>query len=176
MHYVHKSFVVELGENRAHAVVTQTARVRSGRNKSAAKRVHFCKRANATGVAVVVNVLAAREGRTAFGLNGNKLIIRLTAQLFTHKGSDQTAQVRATTGTTDDDVCLYTVFVKRGFGLHTNNRLMQHNLRKNTTKNVTIAFAVGSSLNRLGDGATKASRSAGELFKDLSAYARGVRR
>ena len=87
----HQALVIELGENRTHAVEAQAAGVRSSRNKTASKSVHLGKRTNATGVAVVVNVFSAREGRTAFGFNGNELIICFAAQLLTHKGSNKTA-------------------------------------------------------------------------------------
>ena len=52
---------------------------------------------------------------------------------------------------------------------------MEHNLRKNAAKHVTVALVFGCYLNRLGNGATQASRRAGEFFENLTSYARGVR-
>ena len=67
----------------------------------AAQRVHLTQRADHARVAIVVSVDAARQGRAGRGLDGDELIVRLTAQFFAHKGSNQTAQIGAAAGAAD---------------------------------------------------------------------------
>ena len=47
----HISVVIKFGQYRRHTVVSQTACMVCGRNKSAAQSIHFCKRSNFAGIA-----------------------------------------------------------------------------------------------------------------------------
>src|SRR5882724_8464829 len=62
-HRLDHALVVELADQRGHAVVAQAAGVKRGRNERVAERVHLYQRRELDGVAEVVDVLALREAR-----------------------------------------------------------------------------------------------------------------
>ena len=118
--------MVKFAQNRAHAVVTQSAGVARSRHKAAAESIHLCQRTDFAGIAVVVNITPAGQARTACRFYGDKAVIGFAAEFFAHKGGDQTAEVGAAAGASDDYIGLDIVFVKRSFGFHTDNTLMEH--------------------------------------------------
>ena len=88
----------------------------------------FCQGADHAGVAVVVNVLAPGEGGAGGGFHSDELVVGLTADLLTHKGGDQAAQVGAAAGAADDDVRLDAVLVAGGLCLQADDGLVEQHL------------------------------------------------
>ena len=62
-------------------------------NKAAAEGIHLCERANHSGVAEIVGIFTSRKAGAGGGLDGDNAIVGLAAQLFTHEGSDKSAEV-----------------------------------------------------------------------------------
>ena len=60
---LHLAVVVQLGEDRAHAVVAQAACVVGRGHEAVAERIHAGQRRNMAGIAEIVNVLAAGKRR-----------------------------------------------------------------------------------------------------------------
>ena len=160
-------------------MVAQAARMVGRRHKAAAKRVHFGKRANFAGIAEIVNIFAAGQTGAGGRLDRNDAVIGLAAQFFAHEGGNQTAQVGAAACTTDDDIGFDAVFIQRGFGFHTDHRLVQQYLRKHTTQHIAVTGVGDGGFHRLGDRATQAAVRSRELFQNLAAdggFGRGGRR
>ena len=101
---LHIAVVVELGENRAHAVVAQAARVARGGDEAAAQGVHLRQRADLARVAEVIGKAAARKARAGGRLHRDEAVIPLAAQLLAHEGGNETAEVRAAARTAYDVV------------------------------------------------------------------------
>ena len=125
---LHQTVRLQLGKRRAHAMVAESAGVTGGGDKVTAEGIHFGKRTHHTGVAEVVGVGAAREAGAGGRLYGDEAVVGFAAELFAHEGRDQSAEVGAAAGTADDDIGFFAVFVKRGLGFKTDDRLVQHDL------------------------------------------------
>ena len=89
----HIAVVIELAERGAHAVEAQAARVVGVRHEAAAERIHLRQRADHARVTEIIRKRTARKARAALRLDGDDLIVALTAQLFAHERRDQTAEV-----------------------------------------------------------------------------------
>ena len=50
----HEAIMVQLGQNRTHAVIPKPSCVVGGRNKAAAQRVHFCQRTDLSGITEII--------------------------------------------------------------------------------------------------------------------------
>ena len=152
----------------------QTACVVSRRNKARTEGVHLRERTNHTGVAEVVSELAACKARAGCRLNGDNAVVLLSPELFAHKRSDKSAEVRAAACAADDDVGSYVVFIERRLGFKTDNALVKKNLVENRAEHIAVAGVRGSYLYRLRDSAAEAAGCAGMLRKDFSADVGGV--
>ena len=172
----HKTVVVELGENGAHAVIAQAACVVRRRDEIAAQRVHLGERADHTGVAEVIGVNAAGEAGAGSRLNGNDAVVRLTAQLFAHERSDEAAKVGAAAGAADNHVGLDAVFIERRLGLETDDGLVQKDLIEYGPEHVTVTGIGDRDFHCLGDRAAQRTGCAGVLGEDLTADLRRVGR
>ena len=164
----HISVVVELGQDGAHAVVAQTARVVGGRNEAAAERVHLRERADSAGVAEVVRELAAREARAGRRFDRDDAVVGFAAEFFAHERGDQAAEVGTAAGAADDDVRLDAVLTERGLRFQADDALMQQDLRKDGSEYIAVAFVRDGRFHGLGDRAAETARGAGELRKDAA--------
>ena len=72
--------------------------------------------------------LSASKARARCRFSGNYLIVGFATQLFANEWADESAEVRAAAGATDDDVGLDAVFVESGFCFQTNHCLVQKHL------------------------------------------------
>src|SRR5207247_4810454 len=69
-HRLDHAFVVELANERCHAVVAQAAGVQRRRDERVAEGVHLDERREADGIAEVVDVLAPGDARAGGWLDG----------------------------------------------------------------------------------------------------------
>ncbi len=111
----------------------------------------------------------ARKARAGGRLDRDDLIVRLAAQLFTHKGRDQTAEVAPAAGTADDHVGLDAVFVQRGLGLQTDDRLVQQHLVQHAAEHIAVSGVADGDFNRLRNRAAERAGGAGMLRKNFPA-------
>ena len=109
-------------------MIAQPACVVCGGNKVAAQSVHFGQRAYHTGVTEVINVFAAGKAGAGSRFYGDDFVISFAAQFFTHKRRNQTAQIGAAAGASDDHIRYNVVFVHSCFGFKADNGLVQQNL------------------------------------------------
>ena len=167
---LHESVVVELGQDRVHAVVAQTARVVGGGDETAAQGVHLGQGADHARVAVVVGELTAGKAGAGGGLDRNEAVVCLAAELLTHEGGNQTAKVGAAAGTTDNNVGLDTVLVHGDLGFQTDDGLVEHDLVQHAAKNVAVVTQRACGLHGLRDSTAERSAGAGVLLQDLAAY------
>ena len=168
--------MVELGQDRAHAVVPETAGVVGARDEAGTEGVHLRERGDFTGVAEVVSKLASRQRRAGGGFDCDDPVVRFASQLLAHEGADETAKVGATAGAADDDVGFDVDLVERRLGLETDNGLMQEDLVQNGTEDITVAFLFDFRLDGFRDGAAEGTGGAGVLGEDLPADLSGVGR
>ncbi len=164
----HISVVVELGQDGAHAVVAQAARVVGGRDEAAAERIHLRQRADLAGVAEVVRETSAREAGAGRRFDRDDAVVGLAAELFAHERRDQAAEVGPAAGAADDDVRPDAVFLERGLRFEADDALMQQDLGKHGAEHVAVAFVRDRCFDRLGDRAAEAARGAGELREDAA--------
>ena len=127
-HGLHMPVVVELGEDGAHAVVAQAARVVGRRDEPAAERIHARQRCNLARVAEVVGVFAAGKGGAGGRFHRHDARIFHAAQLVGHKGGDQSAQVGAAARTPDDHVWVFAQLFHGDFTLKPDDGLVQQHL------------------------------------------------
>ena len=106
-----ESLVVKLGNHGTHAVIAKSAGMVCGRDKAAAKGVHFGEGAYLSGITEIIGVNASGKARAGCGLYGDDLIICLAAQHFADKRRDESAKVGTAAGAADDGVCLDAVFL-----------------------------------------------------------------
>ena len=113
--------MIELGNNRTHAVITQAASMARRGHESAAQRIHFGERCNFSTVAEIIHEFTARQRRTARRFDPDKFDIIFALDLITHKRSNQPAEVRTAADTANDDIRPDTVFFHRGLTLKSND-------------------------------------------------------
>ena len=171
-----KPIIIKLRDDAAHAVITETACVVGRRNEAAAQGVHLRQRADLTGVAEIICVFAPGKRRTGCRLNTDDPIILLAADLLSHEGGDQPAEVGAAAAASDDHVRLDIVFGKRRLRFLTKGRLMKQYLIQNTSQHVTISLSGNRRFYRFGDGAAQASCGSRMLLQDLASYLCLIRR
>src|SRR4051812_29878541 len=93
----------DMGNQRRHAVIAQAARMEARRNKSRAQRVHLHERREVGGVAEVIGILALGERGAGGRLDRDQAALAAATQLLAKKRKGKPREVRAATGTTDDD-------------------------------------------------------------------------
>ena len=123
-------------------MVAQAARVVGRGTELAAKRIHAHKRRGFRRVAKIIGVTSPGKGRTGGGLHGDKTDIVFPFKTFRHKRRDQTAQVGAAAGAANDDIGLDTEFIKRRFGLQTDNRLVHNDMVEYAAEHIPAVFCL----------------------------------
>ncbi len=94
---------------------------------------HGQQRSVACLVAEVVTELSASKFRTAVGLGSNKLCCLAVLQVMTHEGEGDTAEVRTTTETANDDVGIFASHLHLLLCLETDDGLVQSYVVKHRT-------------------------------------------
>ena len=146
---LHITVVVQLGEDRAHAVVAQAACVVGRGHEAVAERVHAGQRRNVAGIAEIVNVLAAREGRAGRRLNRNDARVSLAEQFILHERGDQAAEVGAAAGTADHDIRILVEHLHSLLALQTDDGLVQQHLIEHGAEYIAVALVCSSHFNGL---------------------------
>ena len=82
---LHKPIGIQLGKYGAHAMVSQSAGMVRGRDEAAAQRVHLRQRADHSGIAEIVCELSSGKARAGCRFHGDKAVILLSSELFTHE-------------------------------------------------------------------------------------------
>ena len=172
---LHIAVVVQLGQDRAHAVVAQAARVVGRRHKAVAQGVHARQRSDVAGVAEVVGVLAAGKRRAGRGLDRDDARVGLAGQLILHERRDQAAEVGAAARAADDDVRIFVQHLHRLLALQTDDRLVQQHLIEHRAEHITVALVRGRDLDRLGDRAAERAAGVRVVREDRAACLGGVR-
>ena len=96
--------LLQVRDQRRHAVVAQSAGVEAGRHEGRAERVHLGERRHVPGVAEVVGVPPARQARAGRRLDGDDAHLLAAAQLRADERERDAGEVRAAAGAADDDV------------------------------------------------------------------------
>src|SRR5436309_10567941 len=99
------ALVVELADQRRHAVVAQAAGVQRRRDERVAERVHLHQRREPDGVAEIVDVLALGETGARGRLHrDDPHLLVLAGELVGREREGEAGEVRAAAGAADDDV------------------------------------------------------------------------
>ena len=98
----HHPELVDVRDERRHAVVAQATCVNRVGDEVVTQRVHLHKRGHACGVAEVVAVLATGERRAGSRLGRDDAWVDLAGHLLAHEREGKSAEVRAATGAADD--------------------------------------------------------------------------
>ena len=120
--------MIELREDRAHAMETQTTSVAGTWNELAAEGVHLSKRTYLTSVAEVVSKLTTSEAWTRSRLYGDNLIVSLATKHLADEWGSKSAEVRTTTSTTYNHISLDAEFFQSCLYLKTNDGLVDEHL------------------------------------------------
>ena len=145
---LHQSLVVQLGQNGAHAVIAQSARVAGGRYEVRTERVHLRERAYPARVAIVVGVSAAGQRRTARRLDRHNAVVVLAAKLLAHERRNQSAEIRSAAGAADDHIGLLAELAESGLGLKAYDGLVKDNLAEHRTQHIPVAGIAHCGLDR----------------------------
>ena len=157
-------------------MIAQPARVVCGRDKAGAQRVHFLQGGNHARIAEIVSEFPPCEAGAAGRFHCDKAVILFPAQLFSHEGGNQSAQIGTAARAADDDIRHNAVFIQRGFRFQTDNGLMQQHLVKHAAQHITVTLRMGGYFHRFGNGAAQAARGAGMFRQNLPADFRGIGR
>ena len=145
----HQALVIQLGQNRAHAMVAQAARVVGGRNETAAQGIHLGQGTYHTGITEIIGVSASCQAGAAGRLHRHDIVVRFSAQLLTHERRDQAAQIGAAARAADDHIRLDTVFIQGDLSLESDDGLMQQDLVEHRSQHITVSFMGNRVFNRL---------------------------
>ena len=164
-----EAFVVELGQDGAHAVEAKSACMVGRGDELTADGVHLCQGANLSRVAEIVGIDAAGEARARGWLGSYYLIVGLSSEHFSEEGRGESAQVAASAGASDEDVGLDAILLERSLHFEADDRLMQKHLIQDAAQLVAIAFVGNSHLDCFGDGTAERTRCTRELSQYLAA-------
>ena len=132
--------MVQLGQNRTHAVIPKPSCVVGGRNKAAAQRVHFCQRTDLSGITEIIGEFSSCETGAGGRFYGDNLVIRFSPEFFSRKRRDQPSQIGAAPGAADNHIRLNAVFLHGGFGFQPNDCLVQKNLVQDAAQNIAVTL------------------------------------
>ena len=94
------------------------------RHKTAAQRIHLCKRTDLSGIAEIIYILSSGHARTGRGLHRYDAIVRLSPDFLADKRRNQTAQIGTAARTADDHIRLDIIFSERRLRLLTDDGLV----------------------------------------------------
>ena len=143
-------------------------------DKTAAQSVHFSQRADLAGVTEIVCEDAPGKAGTGSGLYGDDTIISLASDHFSCKRRDETAQIGAASGASDDNIRDDMIFVKGCLCFQTDDCLMKQNLIQNAAQYITISFPGGFGLYSFRDSTSEAAGGAGMLDEDFASDFRSI--
>ena len=157
-------------------MISQSSRVICRRDKSAAERVHLCKRSNLTRIAIIVCVHTSCKRRTRSRLYCYESRLCLTFESVFHKRSDKSAEVGTAARTTYDYVGIFVEHLHCFFTLKTYYGLMQKHLIEYAAEYVSAVGSGHSLFDSFGYSASERTRRVGFVLQNLSAYVGSVGR
>ena len=170
----HITVMIQLGEDGAHAVIAQAARMVGRRDEVAAQGVHLCQRADHSGVTEIIHIFAAGQARAGSGLHRDDLIVSFPSEHLAHKRGDQAAQIGTAARAADDHVGNDAVLIHGCLSFQADHGLVQKHLGKHAAQHVTVALLACGRFHRFGNGAAQTAAGSGMLCKDLSSHRRGI--
>src|SRR3990170_709304 len=165
--------VVELADERRHAVIAQPARVERGRDEPVAERVHLHERREADRVAEVVHVLALGEARAGAGLDGDHAeLLLLAGELVGDEGEGEAREVRAPADAADEHVGLVVGLLELLAGLEPDHGLVHQDVVEHAPERVLGVVPRRRVLDRLADRDAEAAGRVRVALEDLLARLR----
>mmetsp|Transcript_44366 Transcript_44366/g.80393 ORF Transcript_44366/g.80393 Transcript_44366/m.80393 type:complete len:314 (-) Transcript_44366:604-1545(-) len=168
--------LLEVRDERRHAVVSQAARVRRWGHEGVPQGVGLYEGRHLGGVPEVVGVLALREGGAAGRLHGQaaELLLGLSPELLPDEGEAEPSEVGAAPCAADDDVGIVAGHLHLVDGLQSCDCLVHQDVVQHAAQRVLVLGHGRGSLDRLGDGNAQGAGAAGILRKNLPAVLRAV--
>jgi hypothetical protein len=168
--------LVDVAEQRRHAVVAQPAGVDGVRDEVVAQRVHLHHRREARGVAVVVAVLALGQAGAGRRLHAPDDRVDPAGQLLAQERERQPAEVGPAAGASHDDVRGVTDHGQLGERLLADDGLVQQDVVEHAAQGVVGVLGLGGHLHRLADRDAQAARAVRVLGQHRPARLRQRRR
>ena len=176
-HRLQIAVMVQLGEDGAHAVVAQAAGVVGRGDEPAAQGVHPGQRGDAAGVAEVVGIPPAGQGRAGGRLHRHKTGVTAALQPVGHEGGNQAAQIGAAAGAAHHHVGIFVQLFHGQLALQPDDGLVQHHLIQHAAQHIPLGPAAGEGgFHRLRDGAAQAAGGVRVFGQDLPPHLGGVGR
>ena len=97
-------------------------------DKLTAESIHFGQRTYHTCITEIICIFATRETGARCWFHTDNLVLSLSAQDLSEERRRKTAKVGPATGTANQNIRFYTIFVKSLLGLQTDNGLVKENL------------------------------------------------
>ena len=139
--------LVQVRNQRRHAVIAQATRVDRIGDEVVPEGVHFHERRHARGVTEVVAVLALTHRRARRRLDATDRRVHVALQLFAKEREAETAEVRAATGAADEHIGLFADLGELEQRLLADDRLVQQHMVEHRAEGVPG----GGILDRHGD-------------------------
>ena len=150
------ALIIELADERRHAVVAQATGVHGRRHERVAEGMHLHQRCHAHCIAKVVHVLAFRKRRAGRRLDSNEAQRRFEPlQLVRCKGEGEPGEVGATSGTANDDVRLVLGQYQLLLGFQADHGLVHQDMIEHAAQRVFCITALRRVLHGLTDGNTQ---------------------
>ena len=152
--------VVQLRDQRRHAVVAQAASVNSRRHEIVAQGVHLHQRRIARGIAKVVGINALGQTRTRGRLHRHATQVLgalVTGSLVGEEGEADAGEIAAATAGRKDHVRVVAHLLELLLGFLADDGLVQQHMVQHRTERVIGVGARGRFFHRLGDGNTQAA-------------------
>ena len=143
--------LLQVRDQRRHAVITQTAGVEARRREGRSERVHLGERRHVRGVAEVVGVLAARERRAGRRLDRDDARTAPAAQRVADERKRDAREVRAAAGTADHHVGPGAGHLHLLHRLQADDGLVQQHVVQHRAERVLGVLALHRDLDGLGD-------------------------
>ena len=143
--------LVDVRDQRRHAVIAQAARMGRRGNECRAERVHLDQRGQVRRVAEVVGVFAARHRRAGRGLDRDEAALAPAAQLHAQVWERDAGEVRSAADAADDDVRVVARHLELLDRFLAVDRLVQQHMVQHRAQRVFHRRVLGRHFDRLGN-------------------------
>ena len=148
---IHQPELVDVGDQRRHAVVAEAAGVDRVGDEVMPEGVHLHQRRHACGVAEVVGVHAPGQRGAGCGLHREDARVDLAGHLLLQEGEGQAREVGSAAGAADDERGGVPRHLHLQQGLLADDRLVQEHVVQHRAERVAGVRVLGSDLDGLGD-------------------------
>jgi hypothetical protein len=164
------ALVVELADERGHAVIAEPARVHGRGDEGVAERVHLDERREPDRIAEIVDVLPLGQARAGAGLDGHDAqLLLLAGELVRGEGEGEAREVRPAADAAHDDVGLGIRLLELLPGLEADHGLVHQHVVQHAAEGVLGVIPHRRVLDRLADRDAEAARRVRILLEDLLA-------